>query len=220
MKASLLRHRPAREIGITTRSVSGVVPSMGRYESSLERDLMEILRFDYNVELFQPQPLTLSYRNKEGCSREYTPDGLIHFHSKSIEAPVLYEVKYRADFRKEWKLHIPKYRAAKALCMDRGWRFEVFTEKEIRTPYLENVKFLWSYRDRAVSSEMKKRVLQILWDLDEADPNFLLCALCRNADNRARMIPVVWYLIATGAIGCDLDVPLTMASPIWAREDC
>ena len=218
----LLHHAPTRDIGIGTRGVTGVVPSFGKYESSLERDLMEILRFDPSVERFVPQPLTIEYFDRDGKSRNYTPDGLIQFKAASVSwaIPVLFEVKYRADFRKNWKILVPKFRAAKTYCLRQGWRFEVFTEREIRTPYLDNVKFLWAYREQMPSPDVPPLILQTLWDLDEADPDILLCALCHDATNRARMIPVIWHLIATGAIGCDLNVPLTMRSSIWAEKEC
>lgn len=218
----LLHHTPVRNIPISTRGVTGTVPSFGKYESSLERDLMEILRFDPNVERFAPQPLTIEYLDRDGKERSYTPDGLIHFkHTPTSYAiPVLFEVKYRADFRKDWKILMPKLRAAKAYCLGQGWRFEVFTEREIRTPYLDNVKFLWPYLERPPSPEVRARILQTLWDLEEADPDLLLCALCHDASNRARLIPSLWHLIATGTIGCDLNTPLTMRSRIWPEQDC
>lgn len=217
-----LLHIPVRDIGISTRGVTGTVPFFGKYESSLERDLMEILRFDPSIERFAPQPLTIEYLDSDGKPRTYTPDGLIHFKTTplSYSIPVLFEVKYRADFRKDWKILMPKFRAAKAYSSEQGWRFEVFTEREIRTPYLDNVRFLWPYRERVPSSEVSILILQTLWDLDEADPDLLLCALCHDAANRARMIPSLWHLVATGAIGCDLNTPLTMRSRIWAEQDC
>lgn len=217
----LLHRSPVRDIGVSTRGVTGTVPSFGKYESSLERDLMEILRFDPGVDRFVSQPLTIQYLDRDGRLRIYTPDGLIHFKPTATarEIPVLFEVKYRADFRKDWKILMPKFRAAKAYCSGQGWRFEVFTEREIRTPYLDNVKFLWPYRERVPSADLPPWVLETLSDLDEADPDLLLCALCRDQTNRARMIPVLWHLIATGAIGCDLNVPLTMRSRIWAEKE-
>ena len=217
-----LHRSPVRDVGMSTRSGIFIVPTLGKYESSLERDLMEILRFDPCVEHFTPQPLTVEYFDSDGKLRGYTPDGLIHFKSTraSSEIPVLFEVKYRADFREHWTALMPKFRAAKAYCFDQGWRFEVFTEREIRTPYLNNVKFLWPYREQVLSADLPHRILQTLSDLDEADPDLLLCALCHDKKNRARMIPVLWHLIATGAIGCDLNAPLTMRSRIWAEREC
>jgi hypothetical protein len=134
--------------------------------------------------------------------------------------PILYEVKYRKDFRKDWRTLMPKFRAAKAYGSTQGWRFEVYTEREIRTPYLDNVKFLWPYVERVPSEAMKMRVLQVLWDLDYADPDLLLYALCRDPTNRAMLIPVLWHMVAIGEIGCDLCVPLNMRSKLWAVRDC
>jgi len=218
-----LPSEPVRKIGVSTRGVTGSVPSFGRYESSLERDLMEILRFDPHVDRFAPQPLTIEFLDRDGRARSYTPDGLIHFKpdsTGSYPTPVLFEVKYREDFRKHWRTLLPKFRAAKRYALGEGWRFVVFTEREIRTPYLDNVKFLWPFVERAPLPEVRDRILQTLSDLDEADPDMLLCALCHDAGNRARMIPSLWHLVAIGAIGCDLNVRLTMRSLIWAVQEC
>lgn len=212
---------PVRTIGIATRGVRGVVPGFGTYESTLERDLMEILRFDRSVEEFVPQPLKIEFQGASGQRLSYTPDGLIFFKATEgpAQIPVLYEVKFRADFRKEWRQLIPKFRAAKNYCMKMNWRFEVFTEREIRTPYLGNARFLTGYLEQSPSPEKASLILQTLSDLDEADPDLLLCALCRDPMNRARMIPFLWNLIATGQIGCDLQLPLNMRSRIWAIKD-
>lgn len=212
--------KPVREIGVATRGVTGVVPGFGAYESSLERDLMELLRFDGGIEKFVPQPLTIDYLDENGKARRYTPDGLIYFKPDDAGAvsPLLVEVKYRADFRNDWRNLIRKFRAAKAFCRDHYWQFEVFTEKEIRTPYLSNAKFLWPYSQQKFADAEISRVLTALSDLEQADPDLLLCALYFDPMNRARAIPLLWHLIAVGAVGCDLSQPLTMRSPIWTEH--
>lgn len=219
MKA-LQSYGPVRKIGVKSRGVVGTMPSVGEYESTLERDLMEVLRFDPKVEALYPQPLTITYTGTDGRALSYTPDGLIVFKPTMTHfvEPVLYEVKYRADFRKDWKKLIPKFRAAKHYSQGRGWRFQVFTEREIRTPYLSNVRFLWQFRERPCSEEMRGHILRTLRDLEEADPDLLVYALCTSAASRAEMIPKIWHLVSTGHIGCDLDVPLTMRSPLWVCE--
>ncbi len=120
----ILVDSPVRLIRSSSRSVTGTVPGLGRYESTLERDMMELIRFDRAVSRFVPQPLTVDYRGTDGRARTYTPDGLIHYHHQETHLPpVLFEVKFREDFRKDWKTYLPKFRAAKAYCRDRGWRF-------------------------------------------------------------------------------------------------
>lgn len=213
--------KSVRKIGMNSRSVTGCMPGLGQYESSLERDLLEILRFDPGVESVIPQPVRIEYKDADGRQRVYTPDGLIHFDPVlSIQSsPVLYEAKYRADFRKEWKTLMPKFRAAKAYSLRIGWKFEVFTEQKVRTPYLKNVKFLWPYLERNIEVGTRAHILKVLWDLEEADPDLLLCALCNDPDNRARLIPAIWHLVACHAIGCDLNEPLTMRTQLWPQEE-
>lgn len=208
-----------RDIGITNRSVSGVMPGIGRYESALERDFMELSRFDDALDKLVPQPLIVGYTDKSGRDRTYTPDGLITYREDLRAPPVLYEIKYRADFRASWRKLLPKYRAAKRLALSRGMIFKIFTEREIRTPYLDNVKFLWPYKARTINEAIQEHILLVLSDLQEADPELLLMALCNDERNRGLMIPAVWHLIAHGRIGCDLSNPITMQTPIWSKED-
>lgn len=205
---------PVRVIGRNSRAVTGEMPGIGAYESTLERDFMEILRFDHEVLSVYPQPVQIQFLDHTGKSREYFPDGLIEFSTELKQCPILYEVKYRQDFRDNWRELIPKFRAAKRYCAERGWRFEVYTEKEIRTPYLKNIRFLFPYRERQFPEPIISWVLQTLSDLVESDPDFLLCALCKDKSNRAELIPVIWHLVASGAIDCDLEEPLTMRTRI------
>jgi hypothetical protein len=209
-----LKHAPARTIGMNARSVTGTLAGIGAYESTLERDLMEIFRFDPAVLRISPQSLRIDYLKPDGQMGKYFPDGLIEFKPEFSLLPILYEVKYRSDFRKDWRELMPKFRAAKQFALGKGWRFEVFTEREIRTPYLSNVKFLFPFLNRKFPESVTSWVLQVLSDIGEADPDFLLCALCKDKGNRAELIPVIWHLVATEAIDCDLDVPLTMRTKI------
>lgn len=177
---------------------------------------MEILRFDSEFDSFLPQPLTIDYQDADRKKRKYTPDGLIQFKKCGQgSSPILFEVKYRADFREQWRIILPKFRAAKAFCAERGWRFAVFTEREIRTPYLSNVKFLWPYRNRAAEAESSRLIQKKLRSLHSTNPHELLAELSTDATSRAHLIPTLWHLVAIGIIGCDLEVPLTMASDVW-----
>lgn len=211
---------PVRKISGASRGVTGSVPNMGRYESTLERDMMELIRFDGRIRQFSAQPLTINYRDEQGKARSYTPDGLIQFkHVNPPEPSILYEVKFRADFRAAWRTYLPKFRAAKSFCQEKGWVFMVYTEAEIRTTYLGNVKFLWPYVARKIDPAMRCHLLNVLWDLGEADPDFLLHAISSDPKGRAQLIPVLWHMIATSDIGCDLDSKLTMNSRIWPLKE-
>ncbi len=218
-----LQRLPVRQIGIQTRSMTGVVPDLGQFESSLERDFMELIRFDKNIELYTPQPLVISYIDKDNKKRSYTPDGLVEYRTDILPAkemkPVLCEIKYRADFRADWKNLMPRFRAAKVFANERGWDFQVFTEVEIRTPYLKNVRFLSGYLSVSYEIDLQETILEKLSDLRESDPQTIMFILFRDKWMRASALPTLWYLIAMKRIGCELSEPLTMNSRIWVLEE-
>lgn len=218
-----LQRLPVRQIGIQTRSMTGVVPDFGQFESSLERDFMELIRFDKNIELYTPQPLVISYIDKDNKKRSYTPDGLVEYRTDILPAkemkPVLCEIKYRADFRADWKNLMPRFRAAKVFANEQGWDFQVFTEVEIRTPYLKNVRFLSGYLSDSYEIELQETILEKLSDLRESDPQTIMFILFRDKWMRASALPTLWYLIAMKRIGCELSEPLTMNSRIWVLEE-
>jgi len=209
--------KPVRKIGVTTRSVSGIVPEIGRYESSLERDFMEICRFDDSVLKVIPQPVVIPYLTRSDQIRSYTPDGLLYFKEELIMNPILFEIKYQDDFKENRRLLLPKFRAAKDYANNLGWDFHVITENYIRTTYLENIKFLWPFKNRKPPDSYVERVLGTMFDLIESDPDMLIHILCKDKTNRAQMIPVIWYMVSNSLIGCDLDQPLTMNSVLWYR---
>lgn len=209
---------PVREIGISTRSITGAMPNGNRYESSLERDLMILLNFDPLVHLYTPQPLTIRYQTSDGTWHRYTPDGLIEYRKDIFvhdTRPILVEVKYREDFIGQSKTWIPKYRAAKRYAEEQGWLFEVFTEDKIRTPFLDNVRFLTPYLERG-EPELMIWISDQLVELGMCTPKTLLSSLYRDKWNQAQLIPSLWALIARREIGCDLTTPITMNSNIWA----
>lgn len=210
---------PIRSIGVSSRSVTGIVPLMGRFESTLERDLMELVRFDRRVTSFLAQPVKIEYKGDAGENRSYTPDGLITFQeSASSPQPILYEVKYRANYREQWRNLLPKFRAAKSYCAQRGWRFEVYTEREIRTPYLDNVKFLWPFRNREPASLQRAQVVGVFESCSFISVSNLLGMLAPDLKQRGELIPVLWHLIANGVVCCDLNIPLSMASVLSIGE--
>ncbi len=216
-----MKYSPVRKIKANARSITGTVPRLGDFESSLERDFMELIRFENNVESFTAQPLTISFEDDAGVEREYTPDGLIEYKvdKDAAKSIILYEIKYRADLREFRKELFPKFRAARAFCQEKGWRFKLLTERQIRTNYLENVRFLYPFKQRVPDSGEANRMLEVLLDLGEVDPDWLLCAAGKSKQRVAELIPVLWYLIANDYIHCDLSEKLTMRSKIWAKAD-
>lgn len=214
---------PVRKVPTSRRSLTGAVASrkdgrMVASESSLECDLLLLLDFDQTVERYEEQPVRIEYRDGRGRRRTYTPDVLVHFRQDIVQeqptTPLLYEVKYRADLFENWPQFKPKFRAGRAYARERGWRFKLITEREIRTPYLESARFLRQYRRLQPDDAERRLLLDRLRELGESDPESLLLAIYPEPVKRAELLPTLWHLVAVDEIHADLDRPLTMRSPI------
>jgi TnsA endonuclease N terminal/TnsA endonuclease C terminal len=217
---------PVRMVPKNYRSLTGLVPnprtqSMTAFESSLERDFLLLLDFDPDVEFFEEQPVKIIYHDVKGRRRTYTPDVLVRYRTDPPQArhtkPLLCEVKYRDDLRQHWAEYRPKFRAAQRYARQQGWRFHVVTERYVRTPYLENVKFLRSYRTLPVNDSYRTQLLSTLATLEATNPASLLAAVFQDRWQQAQLLPILWQLVATRQIGTDLEQPLTMQSCLWLQ---
>jgi len=217
--------KPVRKIGFQHRSITGVQPSLKNgdlisFESSLERDFITILNFDFCVSEFVEQPVEIIF-NEDSNGRTYTPDFLVTYKNGfSIkQKPTLFEVKYRKDLFKDWKKLKPKFKAALEYADSKKWKFKIITEKEIRTDFLINAKFLWHYKYYTISSdddyEMTLIILTRMKVLKVTTPQELMVSSCKSIMMRGKLLHTLWILIAKGQIGCDLNLRLNMNSEIW-----
>ena len=218
---------PVRTIPKNYRNLTGLVPNtrtsgMTAFESTLERDFLLLLDFDPDVEFFEEQPVKIIYHDAHGQRRTYTPDVLVRYRPHRSQTPqtkpALYEVKYCDDLRQHWAEYRPKFRAAQCYARQQGWRFHVVTERHVRTPYLENVKFLRPYRTLPINDSYRTQLLSALATLEATDPASLLAAVFQDRWQQAQLLPMLWQLVATRQIGTDLEQPLTMQSGLWLQK--
>lgn len=209
-----------RKIGINSRSITGRHGYSGQqYESTLERDLLDLLEFDYNVDRYETQPLTIIYVGGDGRVHRYTPDVFVLYRrdiAPACDMPhLLVEVKYRDEYQGKFRELKQRFRAARLYARERGWRFIVLTEREIRTPYLENARFLRPYRDIDFEPNLEWVVLEQVRSLGETSPEALLESLADSDWMRATYLRELWRLVAKKRIGTDLMINLNMRSRIW-----
>lgn len=136
----------------------------------------------------------------------------------SAKRPWLCEVKYRKDLADNWQEFRPKFKTAVRFAKAQGWRFRIITEQEIRVPKLENARFLLRYRDTIPDANLMQLLDEQLWELRETTPGALIQAIHRDEWNQARILPALWYMVATLQVGTDLHQPLNMNSPIWWKS--
>ena len=215
---------PVRKIPRNYRNVTGQVASNDRetsaaFESSLERDFHIILDFDLNVLRHEDQPVTIEYVDESGKNRKYTPDVLVTYRKDIAPAkdmkPWLCEVKYSNDIVNNIATYAPKFKAGREYARSQEWEFRIMTEHLIRTPYLDNVKFLRDYRGLPSNGDFIDLIMNALYEMRETDPEMLLLAISADKWKRAEVMPYLWNLISNRRIGIDLRQPLKMRSRIW-----
>lgn len=218
----------ARKIGNGRRSLTGMMtsarktPGLGKFESSLERDLFLLLEFDRRVIAWYPQPVTLPVPAGPGRrASRYTPDVTIEFAAEPdgqvVDQVELGEVKYREELRADWAKLKPRLRTGLRHARENGWSFRIYTEVEIRTPRLQNAKFFLPFMNRQIDEDHGVRLEHALGGLGVSTPNGVFEAAQLREGERGWMLGVLWHLIAIGRIEMDFDKALTMQSPIWCR---
>lgn len=215
---------PVRKIGLCYRSVSGRVPmGEGRptvlVESTLERDFALLCRFDPMIAGIEEQPVRIEYRDADGPARSYVPDFLVSYRD-GRRARRLVEVKYSTDPMLVAGQLEERFAAARAYARHQGWRFEVVTEREIRTPRLENITFLLPFRDRAVDADLHAQLLAILANGASISVQESADAVAQSLGlDRVQVLPSLWTMVAMRDVGVNLDMPLTMNSRLYLAKE-
>lgn len=212
---------PVRKIGLCYRSVGGRVPmGAGRaavaVESTLERDFALLQRFDPEVSGLEEQPVRIEYLVGRGTKRRYVPDFLVTYRDAG-RPPQLVEVKYSTDPHLLAGSLEERFAAARSFAAERGWVFALATEKEIRTPRLENATFLLPFRDRppdpAFHARMLKAAARAPITVQE-----LADRVAGDDGDRARVLPSLWAMVARFELAADLDRPITMRTMLRHPE--
>jgi hypothetical protein len=212
---------PVRKIPKNYRNVTGILASTkavgsAQFESTLERDFLALLEFSPEVKHFEVQPLKIEWRDERGTARSYTPDVLVEFKEEIGRTPWLCEVKYRADIKEYWDELHPKFRRGIRLARQKGWHFRLITEVEVRTTYLNNIRFLTPFKFRHIPAAAADQLLDQLRTTCGMTAATVIQSLSSDSQHQAEWLPVLWHLIAHHRIGVDLELALTPDSPIWS----
>ncbi len=223
---------PTRRITRSPVKVTGTAPDGQGFESTLEEDFFVLLRFNRLVDTFDSQAVTIEWLDESKNIRKYTPDVLVRYRADLPESanmpPVLCEVK--PDFNEASespRRRMPprtenhaentlKWAAAQRYAARHGWEFKVVRESEIRTPYLANVRFLLRHLERGVDSRHDEELLAALSQQGSLKLGVWAGALSNSLEERARILPACYRLIAMQLVAVDLSKPLTMDTLVKA----
>ena len=209
---------------LTGRFASGKVRRAVAFESSLERDLELLLEFDPRVLEFEEQPVHVTWCGPGGKPHVYTPDFLVTYTrfdpARDPKLKCLVEVKYRCDRVKNLAPYRPAVKAAIAYAADRGWRFKILTDFEIRGPFLYPVRFLLPYLRDAPDEAMEALVLETV--ARQAERPAFKPRVCTVLDDLrpwadpAEVLRSLWRLVAVGRLRMDFRKGFMLCRKIWA----
>ncbi|MBC9252837.1 transposase [Pseudomonas alcaligenes] len=177
------------------------------------------MKFNYRVQSVVAQPIAVGFVDSLGRPQTYTPDYLVYFDQGDADyrdyiKPMLVEVKPAYEWREHWRKWSGKWKAARRYAIQEGWTFSIYDESRIRGLGLENIVFLERFERMAFDQEDIDMVLKTLSEMEIAPVHYLLARHFRGI-YRGRGVALLWHLIATRKIECDINEPLDEYLEVW-----
>lgn len=213
--------KKARKIGTSNLSLTGAIHSIKQntlvqFESSLERDFISILEFDNKVSKYYEQPITIKYFDNN-IKRTYTPDFWVEY-SDGIREVI--EIKYLKDINSANEKTKIKHQEAYNFCYKNNLTFKILTEKEIRTPYLKNAKFLLYYKSKSniLNRNHLRSILDKIKELKTATVSEVIESLTTDKYAQAEHLFTLWYLLSVNLVKFDIRKELSMTSVLYSTK--
>lgn len=211
--------------GLVADGSGGALP----FEGPLEIDFYTIMSHhrvgSKLISSIETQSITIEHLSSTGRRTRYTPEALIHFDARLRIRPVLVEVKPIDTLIEKWDQEIElKVRAGTRHARRNGWTFKVYTEREVRTPYLENVKLLRIHRGHQFTEADLAAIQERVEKTRGISFEEMLVSLEKSKKGEARQMALskIYHLLAHGRISADLFRPIgykTQLLPIGNWEE-
>ncbi len=210
----------SRKINLHYRQLTGRIQTQKHneyiaFESGLEKDALILAEFRPDIVSYKSQPKTIRFIH-ELKKRKYTPDILVEYANGQKQ---YIEVKYREDLFENWSYYKPKFKAAiNAAKLEGNTTFKIWTENEIRTPFLKNAQFLLSYKNNNINEQQGCMLIETLEKLGQSTPQDLLNMCAKSTTLKSEFLYSLWGCIARQYINVNLHEKLSMNSVIWLGE--
>ncbi len=217
LKSLVLPTEPVRKIPRSAVRVTGLRhnskgPYPAHWESSIECDFLTLLEFDPAVRCYYTQPMEMSWTDTKGIKHTYTPDILVIWYPDEYGQPVpnwLVDMKSASELTRADPLLLEKLRAGKEYARSKGWIFKDITELQIRSPLLNNAKFLHRALHAPSSPaavDVARLIIRRLYGQSSPTPATILETFPKEEQPSAAF--VLWMLVSRREILCDLTAPL------------
>lgn len=112
-----------------------------------------------------------------------------------------------------------KWEAATRYAQKRGWVFYVQYEKDIRTPYLQNARFLLRHLERGEPSKYDARLLEELQQQGAMTLKAWCESIAASTSERAHIYPACYRLIALRSVKTDIQTSLITFSTLISPQE-
>ena len=204
---------PVRKIPRSHTTVQGKIYFKPRgwsfcFESLLERDFFILQFFDDSVEEVEEQPVVIEWQDKDDKQHRYVPDARVAYTDGST---ILFEVKPKRILKKKTKELSEKFAAAKDYATERGWKFSVVTEEDIRTERFENSKFLYPFATEPTPPHHAACFFHALCKTKQgkASVSELLDLVAGTEEEKDVMRRSLWQLLSQGKLKTNLNRAIT-----------
>lgn len=174
-------------------------------ESGRERELVEELDGDPQVSWIAPQPCQLHFRSEGRKAVKHIPDLLVIRDGK----PTVWDVR---PVERQSRKFLDVAEWTRASCESIGWEYSVFGGH----PPIRRVNQLWfaAYRRPSPCIEVYADVIRN----GIRDGSIATVADVTSKDSGyGQLLAALWHLIWAHRVTCDMDQPLSGATPIgWA----
>ena len=176
----------------------------------LESDYLHSLEFDVEIKHYIVKPFIFDYLDGN-MVKPFIPN--IYFENWDNEK----HLQYVVDSENDEKLTPMVPELFKEFCIANRITFSIVTEKDIRTPFLSNSKFLLDFINPKMGFNFYDTIfiISILEKNNRITVSELLSIISDDIEKKAEMLYVVWYMISNNLIYCDLYKRLSMDTIVW-----
>jgi uncharacterized protein (DUF2164 family) len=176
----------------------------------LESDYLHSLEFNKYVRRYIVKPFIFDYLDGN-MVKPFIPN--IYFENWDNEK----HLQYVVDSENDEKLTPMVPELFKEFCIANRITFSIVTEKDIRTPFLSNSKFLLDFINPKMGFNFYDTIfiISILEKNNRITVSELLSIISDDIEKKAEMLYVVWYMISNNLIYCDLYKRLSMDTIVW-----
>lgn len=214
---------PQRQIKKSYRSVTGHFPSIKNnrnmaYESTLEEKLFLTLEFDEEVESYIEQPQIQITQN--GKVKIYSADCYVKHIDSSTKKDCIIEVKYTTELKKKKNKLEQKFNSIQNAVEKMEIEFTLFTEESFPSIYIQNIDFLYRYKQQKLSDIYDVDILNAATESPISAFN-LANSLSKTKQEYFQISNIIWSLVMQGRIFTDLHKEeISMNSLVWKSNEC